>query len=517
MTATPKAPAPELFDPATQRARRLFRRCAAVHAAVLAGLAVYLLILPGATLMRELTQPDLYGPAIPSLAWRLHRTLTPRLEPWARERIAAGTAAHLALNDVPSTEWPLFGSVFYLMATEALQQEWERNPSSSPTAPAVYARDAIEACTTLVTDPVHHTWVRQHWGDDYLHRQNVFFRGLLIAGLTSYQRLTGSTNHLALLRDQAQSLSGELNRSRFGILDDYPDECYPIDVLASIAFIRRSDDLTGLDHSAFVARARRAFEPPMTDEQGMVPYVANPVSGEILDSARGTGNSWILMFAHDLWPDLSARWYEQYERHFWQRHALTAGWREWPLYSPKADSVWDVDAGPIIAGYSPAANAFGVGAARFCGRLDQARILTPQVLAACWPLPDGTLLGARILSSATHAPYLGESALLYFLTRTPAAGVPVRTGGATPRLLWIAYAFFFGGGILVVYGALGLWGGARAAAVGPVGAAIRLSLWLLLATAAAVQLWPGHFGLAALAFLAATFCFSATRRRHGKA
>jgi hypothetical protein len=248
----------------------------------------------------------------------------------------------------------------------------------------------------------------------------------------------------------------------------------------------------------------------------MVPYVANPVTGEVLDSARGTGNSWILMFACDLWPDLSARWYEDYERHFWQRHALTAGWREWPLYSPKADSVWDVDAGPIVAGYSPAANAFGVGAARYCGRMDHARILTPQVLAACWPLPDGTLLGARILSSAAHAPYLGESALLYFLTRTPATGVAVRgEGGFTPRLVWLAYAFFFGGGALVLWGAWGLWVRTRVAAVGPTGAAARVTLWLILIATAAGLLWPGRCGLAALVFLAATFCFS-TRRLEGQ-
>jgi hypothetical protein len=498
--------------------RRIFRLCAGVQAAVLAALAVYLLVLPGVRLARELARPDLYGAPIPSLAWRLHRSLSPRLAPWALARIAEGTAANLALYDVPSTEWPMFGAVFYLMATESLQSEWERDPSLARTAPAVYAREAIEASAALVADPLHHTWVRQHWGPGYLHKQNVFFRGLLIAGISSYQRLTGSTNHLELLRDQAASMASELDRSRFGILDDYPDECYPIDVLATIAFIRRSDDLTGLDHGAFVARARRAFESPLTDEQGMVPYIADPVTGAIYDTARGTGNSWILMFAHELWPDLSARWYELYERYFWQRHALTAGWREWPLYSPKAHSRWDVDAGPIVAGYSPAANAFGVGAARVSGRLDHARILTPQVLAACWPLPDGTLLGARILSSAAHAPYLGEVALLYFLTRTPADGVVLRTeGGYTPRLVWVAYLFFFGGGAAVLWGAAGLWRRARRLEIGPLEAAIRIGLWLALTAAAVVLLlWSGRFGLAALALLMATYAFSRPRGNRGQ-
>ena len=35
--------------------------------------------------------------------------------------------AHLVQNDVPATEWPIFGCVFYLAATEGLQEEWERS------------------------------------------------------------------------------------------------------------------------------------------------------------------------------------------------------------------------------------------------------------------------------------------------------------------------------------------------------------------------------------------------------
>jgi hypothetical protein len=65
-----------------------------------------------------------------------------------------------------------------------------------------------------------------------------------------------------------------------------------------------------------------------------------------------------------------------------------------------------------------------------------------------WP-PAGRCPTARCLaciqSSAAHAPYLGEVALLHFLTRTPADGVVLRTeGGYTPRLVWVAYLFFFG-------------------------------------------------------------------------
>ena len=491
----------------------LYRRCAAIQACLMAALAVCFLILPGVILWRELRQPDLYGADIPSLAWRMHRTLTPRVAAWARARVASGKAEHLALHDVPSTEWPMFGCVFYLMATESLQDAWKRNPSLAPAAPAAYARDAIRASVELIADPVHHTWVRQHWGEDYLHRENVFFRGLIIAGLTSYQALTGDSRHLPMLKDQADSLARDLDASPFGILNDYPSECYPIDVLASIAFIRQSDRVTGLDHSAFAARARRAFEGRMLDPAGLPPYAADPVSGETYETSRGVGNSWVMMFVPDLWPDLTAEWYRRYERHFWQQDALTAGWREFPPFSANAGRWFDVDAGPIIAGYSPAANAFGLGAARACGRFDHVRILTPQVLAACWPLPGGRLLGARILSNAAHAPYLGESGILFFLTRRPADGVPLKTGGYTPRLVLLAYWFFLGMGVLILIVLRRQWRRWKAAAISERSAGFRAIAWVALMFVAAGLLAAGRPEPAILCSLAGVFFFANPRRR----
>jgi len=47
------------------------------------------------------------------------------------------------------------------------------------------------ASARLVADPNHAAWVKAHWGADYLHHQNVFYRELLMAGLTTSRKLTG--------------------------------------------------------------------------------------------------------------------------------------------------------------------------------------------------------------------------------------------------------------------------------------------------------------------------------------
>ncbi len=44
--------------------------------------------------------------------------MTDRYAGWARDPIASGDGARLAHDDISGTEWPLFGTVFYLRATE---------------------------------------------------------------------------------------------------------------------------------------------------------------------------------------------------------------------------------------------------------------------------------------------------------------------------------------------------------------------------------------------------------------
>jgi hypothetical protein len=107
----------------------------------------------------------------------------------------------------------------------------------------------------------------------------------------------------------------------------------------------------------------------------------------------------------------------------------------------------DVDAGPVLKGYGFAACAFGVGAARVNGHFEHAFPLATEMFAVSCPLPDGTLLVPRLLSNAADAPYLGEAAILFNLTRLPANGASVQTGGSVPLFTFI---------VLFLQGTIGL-------------------------------------------------------------
>ncbi len=418
---------------------------AIVFAAVGCGVFLW----PGVVVLEAIFDPAMNDPGPSRLARRLHTSLSPRYEAWARRRVVEGKAEHLRITDVAGTEWPLFGSVFYLWATEALQADWERNPELFSAEPRVAARGAIDAAVRVVADPKHATWVMKYWGETFLETENVFYRMLLINALTAHTHLLGSEEFLPLLRAQVEGLAAELDVSPHGLLDDYPRQCFPTDVMAAIAAIRRADAVLGTDHSAFVVRSLRAFTGAHAGALGLPPYAANAVLGTPFDASRGCSNSYMTLAAPSLWAEPAREWYRLYEQHFWQRDFLAAGFREFPKGPRSREWHFDVDAGPVLRGIGFAASSFGVAAARRNGRFDHAYPLTMEMLAASWPLPGGRLLIPRLVSDGEHAPLLGEAGILYQLAASPAPGTLTRHHrGPLPAIVFVFLAIYFGGAAL---------------------------------------------------------------------
>ena len=481
--------------------KKYLNLCVKINAGIVIFISFYALFIPAVMLIYDLQDPGLYSDNIPHCAFRWHKALSPKYEKWARERVAASAATKLSTTDISGTEWPVFGSVFYLWATESLQEAFEENPKLASSAPKEYARRAIEAAAVLVADPNHASWVKQHWGDDYLKRENLFYRMLLISGLTSYQKLSGSSRYEELLRSQVESLAKELDESPHGLLDDYPGQCYPVDIVPAIAAIRRADAVLGTDHSEFVARSIRGFQGQSLDQMTSLPaYVVDSKTGQAKDSARGVGLSFMLIWAPELWPETAHDWYGKYEAQFWQQGRWMAGFREFPKDIDIDRFVFaDVDAGPVINGYGAAACAFGLGAARAMGRFDHASVLAAQAIVGSWPLPNGTLLGPRALSNFSDAPYLGEAAVLYALTRRPVGPVLIAERGKPPWAVYAGILFLF---ILGTYETISTirrlrrWNKHRDKYFVPV-PDVQVVLWLILMVAA-VLIWTlrnASFGL----------------------
>ncbi|HET7843939.1 MAG TPA: hypothetical protein VFL14_07300 [Xanthomonadales bacterium] len=408
-------------------------------------MSLVLLVVPAVTALRLLLDDALRGHDIAPTVLDWHAALARRIGPWARERVASARATQLDVRDVSGTEWPMFGAVFYLWASEAVQAKWERDGSRG-ISPARRDAESLAAVAALVADPGHADWVRRHWGDAYLERNNLFYRMLLVAGLDSYERLSGDITHHRLLAAQVRSLAAEFDASPHGLLEDYPGETYGVDVYVAYAALARARERLGMVDDGWLARGARAFDASTHDSDVALPAYFLTDGGVPLGPARGVGLSMMLAWSPTTWPAMGEAWYARYVELFWQERGGFAGFREFARGSAWPDWMLEVDAGPVFAGYGTAASAFGLAAARTHGDMDRAYALTSEALLAALPMPDGTLLVPRLLSNAVDAPYTGEAALLFALTRTPAGQVAPATR-ATPVGVWVAIALMLAVGI----------------------------------------------------------------------
>ncbi len=425
------------------------------------GIALFFFAWPAMMVARALFDATLASPEPAAQAWELHRALSRRFARWADQRRASQAAEKLAQSDISGTEWPAYGAVFYLRATENLEQAWLQRsntpgliapgsitPGANPSKqPSVYARAAIDAAAALIADPGNARWVQRHWGDDYLRRENVFYRMLLIDGLATHRLLTGSAQYSALLATQADSLSAELDASKFGLLDDYPNQCYPTDIIAAWRAVQRADLALSTDQSARIERGLRAFiGRAQAPDLKLPPFAIDRHDLTRQGTVRGSYTSGMLFHSAYLWPQQSQRWYSQFSTHFYREGWMLTGFRELPeLAGP--ENFLDVDAGPVLMGLGTASSAFGLAAARAHGRFDHARPIALEMIAMSWPLPGGTLMLARAVSDVSDAPFIGEAAILLTLTQPVAPAFAKQTvpaGRRVPGLVLLMLLFYLG-------------------------------------------------------------------------
>ncbi len=370
------------------------------------------------------------------------RSATPRFVSWANMYLATNYGGSIRQDDIPATEWPMFGAMFYLLTAEELQRRGKIDPTRGN------LREAVEKAAEIVASPATATWVKTKWGENYLEQENVFYRMLLILGLSSYEKITGSARHHATMSRQRATLAAELAAAKFHLRDDYPGECYPADMLWAAAAIGRAARLENTQNNALAKSLIASFDGPLKAPEGLPAFQADSRSGRILQGRRGCGNSGIIVFAAELDPAVAGRWYAEYEKNFWKDTGWVVGFTEMPRRS--RDQFADVDSGPVLCEIGSVASAFGIGAAKTAGRIDHAAPLTMETVACSWPTPFGPLIPGLMGRLAVKSWSLGEVALLFSMTRPTLAATTVPFTGHAPWIVWICLAVYSGAGVFFI-------------------------------------------------------------------
>lgn len=399
-------------------------------------------IYPAVTICAVAMDPVLRKTGESRLLPRWFESASRRYASWARTYLETNYAQTLSPDDVAATEWPMFGSVYFLVTAEDLQKRGQIDASKGK------VREAVDLAVRIVASPMTATWVKTKWGDTYLTKENVFYRMLLIFGLSSYESITGESTYHALMAQQRASLASELSAAKLNMLDDYPGECYPNDIVWAVAAIQRAARQDGTNHNDLATSLLAALDGPLNDENGFPAFQVASASGTILQSSRGCGNSGMLSFAAELDPHTATRWYRAYEAAFWKKTWWAVGFTEHPRGINQSFS--DVDSGPVVAEFGSVASAFGIGASKTVGRFDQAAPVTMQAVACSWPTPFGPLVPGAMGAVAVKSWSLGEVALLFSMARPTYTPTTVPYEGPVPALVWFFVAGYAGVGVLFI-------------------------------------------------------------------
>lgn len=410
---------------------------------VVIALSLMLLIYPAITICLVVMDSHLSQTGESRLVPMWFESAAGRYLSWANAYLDTNYAESLNHNDIPATEWPMFGSVFFLVTAEDLQAQGKIDATQGT------IREAVEKAAQIVASPVTATWVRTKWGDGYLEKENVFYRMLLILGLSSYERITADRQYRELMSHQRTTLAEELAQAKLHLRDDYPNECYPADMLWAVAAIQRAARLENTRHDELAESLMAAFDGPLKATEGLPAFQADSRSGCILQGARGCGNSGLLLFAAELDPAVAGRWYDAYEERFWKDTGWIAGFTEMPRGSSK--EFMDVDSGPVLFEVGSVSSAFGIGAAKTAGRMDRAAPLTMEAVACSWPTPFGWLVPGFMGRLAVKSWSLGEVALLFSMTRPALAAETVPFDGPTPLIVWVLLAAYTGAGLFFIW------------------------------------------------------------------
>ena len=405
---------------------------------------------PGVVTLRVATDPELRTTGQTRLLRGWFKDAARRYDKWATQYLDSHRGELVSEHDVAGTEWPIFGSAFFLLTAEELFASGKTTETMN-----LDVADAVKKAAQVIADPATGSWVRQKWGADYLKRENVFYRMLLLMGFAAYEPLSPDRQYHVFMTDQMRSLADELQRAPFHLRDDYPGECYPSDVLWAVAALQRAGRLDDVRHDALVSGIMSVMNTTLRTPHGLPAFEASSRSGSVLQGARGCNNSGLLIMAAELDKQVARQWYEAHVRHFWDSGKWISGFRETPRGGD--DSFMDVDSGLVVGGLGSVASAFGIGAAKVVARFDHAAPLTMEFVACSWPTPFGPVIPGALGSMAAGGWCLGETALLFSMSRPSPTDVGIPFTGPVPRIVWAVIVAYFAVGLLFIIGEIRGW------------------------------------------------------------
>jgi len=255
---------------------------------------------------------------------------------------------------------------------------------------------------------------------------------------------------IAAFERDCDGIAGAFAGSSTPFLVSYPGQAWPVDSAVAIASLHVHDAILPPRFGAIIDRWLAETKKRLDPVTGLIPHQVDPLSGQPLETARGTSQAVLTRFLAEIEPGWAGSQYVRFRQGFIVTRLGLPGVQEFPA---GVDGSADVDSGPLVAGVSLSASAVAAGSARLYGDRELAAALAGTMeslgLPLTWggrkryafglvPVGDAFIawsMGARRWTAG--APPLNPPRLLSPLWRLPVHAITVLLFGLSFWLLFV--------------------------------------------------------------------------------
>ena len=134
-------------------------------------LSLYFLIYPAFLCLRLAIDPGFRKPVSNRFTLNMFYQTSRRYDHWAHNYLQSQYANKVSQDNVAGTEWPMFGSVFYLLTAEEIQKQLANDSSGYARKIKAEILKTSDTAAKVIVDPNTATWVKALWGKDYLKKK----------------------------------------------------------------------------------------------------------------------------------------------------------------------------------------------------------------------------------------------------------------------------------------------------------------------------------------------------------
>jgi hypothetical protein len=138
--------------------------------------------------------------------------------------------------------------------------------------------------------------------------------------------------------------------------ESYYQAAWPADAMVCAASLRLHDKIFAPQYSnvlyTWIDKVKKTF-----DTRGLIPHRTDPVTGQPREGARGSSQSLMLIFLHEIEPEFGKQQFDIYKNNFPDERLGLPGICEYPR---GVIGAGDVDSGPVIFQMGAAASIVGI-------------------------------------------------------------------------------------------------------------------------------------------------------------